>query len=111
MATKSDVLKIPPHDAEAEKSALGALLIDSSAINIVAEFLKSEHFYLPEHQSIYSAMLSLFEKQKPIDVITLQDQLKDEGTLKKIGGKKICGMIGEKPKQDSLMNSRENLNR
>jgi len=85
MAT-SENLKVPPHDVEAEKSVLGALLIDSSAINIVAEFLRAEHFYLPEHQSIYSAMLTLFEKQQPIDVVTLQDQLKHEGTLKKIGG-------------------------
>ncbi len=82
----SEALRVPPHDIEAEKSALGALLIDPSAINQVAEFLRSEHFYLPEHQSIYSAMLSLYEKQKPIDVLTLKDQLKDEGTLKKIGG-------------------------
>ncbi len=84
----SENLKVPPHDVEAEKSVLGALLIDSSAINLVAEFLKTEHFYLPEHQSIYSAMLTLYEKQKPIDVVTLQDELKEEGTLKKIGGQK-----------------------
>lgn len=82
----SESLKVPPHDIDAEKSVLGALLIDSSAINLVAEFLRAEHFYIPEHQAIYSAMLTLFEKQQPIDVVTLQDQLKHEGTLKKIGG-------------------------
>lgn len=81
-----DSLKVPPHDVEAEKSVLGALLIDSSAINLVAEFLRAEHFYLPEHQAVYSAMLTLFEKQKPIDIVTLKDELKDEGELKKIGG-------------------------
>lgn len=87
MPTSSDALKVPPHDDEAEKSVLGAILIDSSAINLVAEFLKAEHFYQPEHQQIYLAMLTLFEKQQPIDVVTMQDELKSEGTLKKIGGK------------------------
>ncbi len=87
MPTASDALKVPPHDAEAEKSVLGAILIDSAAVNLVAEFLKAEHFYLPENRIIYSAMLTLFEKQQPIDVVTLQDELKHSDSLKKIGGK------------------------
>jgi replicative DNA helicase len=87
MATSSEALKIPPHDLEAERSVLGAVLIDSGAINLVAEFLKSEHFYSREHQLIYSAMLTLFEKQQPIDVVTIQDELKQQDSLKKIGGK------------------------
>jgi len=81
-----DKIKVPPHDLTAEKSVLGAILIDSSAINLVAEFLKPDHFYLPEHQTIFSSMLTLFEKQQPIDLVTLQDQLKKEGNLKRIGG-------------------------
>lgn len=87
MATSTDALKVPPHDLEAERSVLGAILIDSSAINIVAEFLKPEHFYSTEHQIIYSSMLTLFEKQQPIDVVTIQDELKKTDSLKKIGGK------------------------
>ncbi len=86
-STSTDALKIPPHDAEAEKSVLGAILIDSGAINLVAEFLRPEHFYLPENKVIYSCMLTLFEKQQPIDVVTLQDELKREEAMKKIGGK------------------------
>jgi len=84
--TSLEKVKIPPHDLVAEKSVLGAILIDSSAINLVAEFLKPDHFYIPEHQIIYSSMFTLFEKQQPIDLVTLQDQLKKEGSLKKIGG-------------------------
>ena len=87
MSTASDALKVPPHDIQAEKSVLGAVLIDSSVLNLVAEFLKSDHFYLPEHKMVYSAMLVLFEKQEPIDLITIQNQLKHQGTLKKTGGK------------------------
>ena len=86
MAT-SDALKVPPHDLEAERSVLGAILIDSGAVNLVAEFLKPEHFYSLENQLIFSAMLTLFEKQQPIDVVTLQDELKKTDALKKIGGK------------------------
>ncbi len=87
MSTSSDSLKVPPHDIEAEKSVLGAILIDSGAMNLVAEFLKPGQFYEPAHQMIYQAMLSLFEKQKPIDVVTLQDELKKTDSLQKIGGK------------------------
>lgn len=87
MEAPSNALKVPPHDVEAEKSVLGAILIDQSAIGLVAEFLRSEHFYLPEHKLIFSAMLTLFEKQQPIDLVTIQDELKHEGNIKKIGGK------------------------
>ncbi len=87
----SQALKTPPHDLEAERSVLGGLLIDSSAINLVIEFLKPEHFYLFEHRLIFQAMLSLFEKQQPIDVVTIQDELKKTDSLKKIGGKSYLG--------------------
>src|SRR6266513_820340 len=86
MASASDVFKVPPHDVQAEKSVLGAVLIDPAAINLVFEFLRPDHFYLPEHQMIFSSMFTLFDKQQPIDVVTMQDALKKEGTLKKIGG-------------------------
>ncbi|MDH7476297.1 MAG: replicative DNA helicase [Microgenomates group bacterium] len=86
MPTSSEAIKIPPHNLEAEKSVLGAILIDSAAINLVAEFLKADHFYLPEHQIIYSAMLVLFEKQQPIDLVTIKNELQHQGVLRKIGG-------------------------
>lgn len=82
----SDALKVPPNDLQAEKSVLGAVLIDPSAVHLVAEFLRSDDFYSPEHQSIYSAVIALYEKQQPIDLITLKNQLQKDGTLKKIGG-------------------------
>jgi replicative DNA helicase len=85
MATSSS-LKVPPHDVEAEKSVLGALLIDSGAIHLVAEFLRPEFFYTPEHQAVYSAMLTLFEKQQPIDVVMLKNVLTQDGRLKQLGG-------------------------
>src|SRR3989344_3345816 len=98
MPNTPDSLKVPPHDNEAEKSVLGGILIDASSINLVAEFLKPEHFYQSEHQAVFSSMLSLFEKQKPIDIVTLSDQLKSEGILKKVGGKSfIADLINTVP--------------
>jgi len=86
MSVTSDNLKVPPQDLQAEQSVLGAILVDASSINLVVEFLRQEHFYSKENQNIYGAMLSLFEKQQPIDIITLQSQLKKEGKLKDVGG-------------------------
>jgi replicative DNA helicase len=79
-------MKVPPHDAVAEKSVLGAILIDSGSINLVAETLRAEHFYMIENQLVYSSMITLLEKQQPIDVVTIKNELQKEGNLKKIGG-------------------------
>ncbi|MGB9883424.1 MAG: replicative DNA helicase, partial [Microgenomates group bacterium] len=101
----SEALKVPPHDLEAERSVLGAILIDSAAINLVAEFLKPEYFYTPEHQEIFKAMLSLFEKQQPVDVVTLQDELKKNNSLKKIGGKTyLADLINTVPTSANIEN-------
>ncbi len=86
MAIASDSVKVPPHDIQAEKSVLGAILIDPSSVHFVLEIVKPEHFYLKDHQVILEAMTELFEQQQPIDIITLQNQLKKNGTLKKAGG-------------------------
>lgn len=86
MSLSSDALKVPPHDAQAEKSILGGVMIDSSAMHLVAELLKPEHFYARENTLIYAAMISLFEKQQPIDAVTLKNELKQQKTLKEIGG-------------------------
>lgn len=81
-----DALRTPPHDLEAEKSVLGAVLIDPAAIHLVTEFLRPDFFYSHEHNLIYSGMLTLYEKQQPIDVVTLKNELLEEGHLKTIGG-------------------------
>jgi len=82
----SHALKVPPHDAEAEKSVLGALLIDPSSIGLIAHFLLPNHFYSRQNQVIYDACLGLFEKQKPIDAVTLKNELKTAGNLTTAGG-------------------------
>jgi replicative DNA helicase len=78
--------RTPPHNIDAEKSVLGAILIDQDAIVNVADHLVPESFYDPAHQSIYGAMESLYEKRQPIDVVTLTDELKTQKKLKTAGG-------------------------
>ncbi len=78
--------KMPPHDLEAEKSVLGAIMIDKDAIVNVAEILRTEYFYEENNQHIYAAMVSLYEKRQPIDVVTLTDQLKHMKKLTTVGG-------------------------
>ncbi len=82
---KVDDLRLPPHNLDAEKSVLGALLIDKDAITEVAEFLRPEHFYKEGHGDIYEAILDLFEKREPVDLITLTEELKKKKNYEKIG--------------------------
>ncbi|KKU84708.1 MAG: replicative DNA helicase [Candidatus Pacebacteria bacterium GW2011_GWB1_47_8] len=78
--------KLPPHDLDAERSVLAAVLIDSDAIVKAVEFVGPETFYAPAHQVIFQAMRDLYEKREPIDVVTLTAQLKKNKLLAKAGG-------------------------
>ena len=78
--------KITPQDLDAERSIIGAILLDSDAITAVAQSLKPEHFYKESHSDIVKAMLQLFEKREPIDLVTLTAQLKKNNKLDKVGG-------------------------
>ncbi len=79
-------VKIPPHNSEAEVSIIGAILIDKDAIVNVAEFLRPEHFYNPNHGAIFEALLELYEERQPIDLITLKERLKNKKLIQRIGG-------------------------
>ncbi len=78
--------RITPQDLDAEKSIIGAILLDSDAITAVAQTLKPEHFYKEAHTDIVSAIFQLYEKREPIDLVTLTAQLKKNGRLDKVGG-------------------------
>lgn len=79
-------VRIPPHSDEAERSVLGALLIDREAIARVVDFLRSEHFYTDAHTRIYRAILDLYELGSPVDIVTLSEKLKEHKDLTKVGG-------------------------
>lgn len=85
--TRKDLnVGVPPHDIEAERSVLGALLIDSNAIVKVVEFLLPKHFYRNSHVKIYEAIRNLYEKREPADLITVPDELKRLESLDRVGG-------------------------
>ncbi|MDD2731651.1 MAG: replicative DNA helicase [Candidatus Pacebacteria bacterium] len=77
---------IPPQSIEAEKSVLGALLIDKNAIIKVADFLSVKDFYRKNHQEIYQTVIELFERQEPIDLLAVSGRLKEKNLLEEIGG-------------------------
>ncbi|WP_031514292.1 replicative DNA helicase [Desulfofalx alkaliphila] len=78
--------KIPPQNIDAEQSVLGAVLLDKEAIYKVMEILKPEDFYRDSHRLIYEAMLDLIENDKPLDLITLCEELRQDGKLDQVGG-------------------------
>lgn len=79
-------LKLPPQNVEAEQAVLGGILIDKNAIFKVADVLTASDFYSPVHERVYSAILELYEKHQPIDVVSVGNRLKEAGNLKDIGG-------------------------
>jgi len=78
--------KIPPRNLDAELSVLGAILMENEAINDVLEILTANDFYNESHRKIFSAVLELYEKNEPSDLITLSNALKNKNHLDSIGG-------------------------
>jgi replicative DNA helicase len=77
--------RLPPQNIEAEQSILGAILIDNDALPKALEILDPEDFYKLSHRKIFNSMTELFEKNEPIDLITLTDQLKKKDDLEAVG--------------------------
>jgi len=75
-----------PHNLEAERSILGAVLLDNHSLNAAVEKLRSEDFFLPQHRQIFQRMIQLAEHQQAIDVVTLMDDLARRGELDSAGG-------------------------
>lgn len=82
-----DILgRIPPQNIEAEQSILGSILLDKDIIPEVILVIKTDDFYKENHKEIYEAILDIYEKSNPIDLITVSEQLNIRGTLDDIGG-------------------------
>jgi len=78
--------KLPPQNIEAEQFILGAILIDNSALTTALELLTHEDFYKDSHKKIFMAMTELFNKNEPIDIITMTDYLRRMNDLETVGG-------------------------
>jgi len=81
-------IAVPPHNLEAEKSVLGAILLDESHLHalIVEEHLRAEHFYREQHAVVFSAMLELYNTDHKIDHLTVAETLRQRGKLEEVGG-------------------------
>jgi replicative DNA helicase len=86
MPTNVTIERPLPHNLEAERSILGAVLLDNHALNAAVEQLRSEDFFLPQHRHIFERMVQLGEKQQAIDTITLMEDLARSGALEAAGG-------------------------
>ncbi|MGO1469075.1 MAG: replicative DNA helicase [Tissierella sp.] len=78
--------RIPPHSIEAEQSVLGSMIVDKTAINTAVEIIRPEDFYKETNGEIYGAIIDLFNKNEPVDIITLQEELRSRGSLEAVGG-------------------------
>ncbi len=78
--------RLPPQSIEAEQSILGALLIDRDAVIEVADFLRPVDFYRQAHSTIYDAILELYDRREPVDIVTVSEALERREALEQIGG-------------------------
>ncbi len=86
MSMTRPIERIPPQNLEAEQSVLGSMLLDRDAIARVVEALRPEDFYRDLHRIIFQAMLELFERGEPVDLITVTNKLASAGKLEDVGG-------------------------
>ena len=78
--------KIPPQATDLEEAVLGALMLEKDALSTVIDILKPEVFYNEAHKKIFEAIQQLFQKSKPVDILTVTSEMRTNGTLEIIGG-------------------------
>ena len=88
--------KVPPHDEDAEQAVLGSMLTDNDAVMAAVEVLKDDAFYREDNKIIYQAILNLYSKSEPIDIITLKDELESMGKFEQVGGFEYLASLPDK---------------
>ena len=88
--------KVPPHDVEAEQAVLGCMITDKDSVIAAVESLAEEDFYREDNKLIYKAILSLYNRAEPIDIITLKSELSAMGKFDAIGGLEYLAELPEK---------------
>lgn len=104
MATSSNEnLRVPPQNVEAERSVLGALMLDKDAIIKVANLIRIGDFYKDDHNMIYEAMVELYEQKEPIDLLSLSNRLEEKGQLEKVGGSSyLTSLVNSVPSSSNI---------
>lgn len=97
--------KLPPQNVEAEQSLLGCLMLDKNAIIKVADFINADDFYKDIHKEIYQAMLDLYQKMEPIDILSITSRLKEKNKIEEIGGSSyLTSLINTVPTATHVLN-------
>ncbi|WDV45861.1 replicative DNA helicase [Clostridiaceae bacterium M8S5] len=86
MEGTKDILRIPPNNLEAEQSVLGAMILDKDAVVTAVEHLSGEDFYKEANKEIFESISSLYNKNEPVDLVTLSEELAKKDTLEAVGG-------------------------
>ncbi|NLI16041.1 MAG: replicative DNA helicase, partial [candidate division Zixibacteria bacterium] len=89
------ISKIPPQAIEAEQAVLGAMLLSKDAIDAAVELLNQNYFYRPAHRKIYRAIIDLYDKNEPADIVTVAEELNSRGQLEDIGGRSYLAGLTE----------------
>ena len=88
--------KVPPHDVEAEQAVLGSMLTDKDAVISAIEVLKEDDFYRTDNKSIYEAIMNLYNRAEPIDIITVKAELESLGKFEQVGGLEYLASLPDK---------------
>jgi replicative DNA helicase len=80
-------VRIPPNDTDAEQATLGSIMLNPSALNDIIDLVQAETFYSEKHRIIFKAMIDLFSKNEPIDILSLSTSLKNREQLEQVGGR------------------------
>ena len=88
--------KVPPNDIEAEQAIIGSMLTDKDAVISAIEVLKPEDFYREDNKTIYEAILNLYNRSEPIDIITVRAELESMGRIDNVGGLEYLAELPEK---------------
>ena len=88
--------KVPPNDTEAEQAVIGSMLTDKDAVSAAVEVLKEEDFYREDNKTIYKAILNIYNRSEPIDIITLKSELSAMGKLDAVGGLEYIAELPDK---------------
>ena len=91
-----DLGKVPPHDIDAEQAVIGSMLTDKDAVVDSIEILKPDDFYRQDNKTIYEAILNLYNRAEPIDIITVKSELTSLGKLDAVGGLEYIAVLPDK---------------
>ena len=97
--------KVPPQNLEAEQSILGGILLENSSINGAQEIISKDDFYSEAHRKIFATITELYDKNEPVDLITLSNALKDKSMLDSVGGTSyLASLVDNVPSAANVAN-------